>query len=81
MKKFIIIILIFLTGCIWTQKQVDYAKLCQADPACLDSAKKDAELAKLIFGIAYPVASGGAGALILAMSLWIRGRKKEKING
>ena len=79
MKRLILgAFLLSLAGCAWLGEQVDYQKLCQQDPVCLEDAKKDAELAKTIVGIAYPVAAAPVGAAVLALALWFRGRKKEK---
>jgi uncharacterized lipoprotein YmbA len=79
MKRITLIVsmLLMLGGCAYVQKQVDYAKLCQQDATCLSSAKSDAAMVQSVVGVAYPMASGAAGALVLAISLWIRGRKKE----
>lgn len=81
MKKFLLVlfILVGFSSCAWTTKQVDYAKACQEDVACLAEAKRDAELAKTIVGMAYPIAGAPVGAAVLAIVLWFRGRKiKEK---
>lgn len=48
-----------------------------SDPACMEQAKKDAELGKTIAGMAYPAAGAPVGAAILALALWYRGRKKK----
>ena len=74
---YVLAIIFTLAGCAWTKQQVDYAKLCQQDPQCLASAKGDAELVKTIVSVAYPVAAAPAGAAVLALALWIRGRKKK----
>lgn len=83
MRKFWLVatILLTLTGCAWTAKQVDYAKLCNEDPACLAQAKKDAGLVQTLVGFAYPAAAGAASTATLGLMLWWRGRKKEEKNG
>lgn len=78
MKRIMLLIaLLMLTSCAWVNKQVDYQKACMADATCLADAKKDAELAKTIVGTAYPIAGAPVGAAVLALALWIRGKKKE----
>ena len=79
MKKLLLLLLIVsFSGCAWLSKQVDYQKLCMADVACMAEAKKDADLAKNIVGMAYPVAGAPVGAAVLALALWFRGKKKEQ---
>jgi len=79
MKKTVIVLasLLMLSGCSFMAKQIDYQKECMADPTCLEQAKKDAELAKTIISMAYPVAGAPVGAAILAFALWFRGKKKK----
>jgi hypothetical protein len=79
MKNTIIAFLLFsVVGCAWLGEQVDYQKACLSDPACLESAKKDAELVKTVANAAFPGVGMIAGASVLALSLWFRGRKKKE---
>lgn len=81
MRKYILLVVFLgcLSGCAWLGQQVDYQKACMADAACMEQAKKDAELGKTIAGMAYPAAGAPVGAAILALALWFRGKKvKEK---
>lgn len=77
MKKLLIVLFLF-TGCAWVGKQVDYAKLCQQDEACLPDAKSKASLVTTIISAWNPIAGGVAGAGSLAMFLWIGGLMKKK---
>ena len=77
MKTLILISVLALSGCAFLGEQFDYQKACAADPVCLESAKKDAELVKSVVAVGYPAAAGIAGSLIFSLSLWLRGRKKE----
>jgi len=80
MKKLLILVAFStsLLGCAWLGQQVDYQKACMSDPVCLESAKKDAELVKTVADMAFPGAGAVAGAGILALALWFRGKKKEQ---
>lgn len=79
MKKYILLVVFCLSigGCSFLAEQYDYQQACMSDPACLEQAKKDAEFGKMIAGMAYPAAGAPVGAAILAIALWIRGRKKN----
>ncbi len=80
MKKLIIVSLLFFSfiGCAWLGQQVDYQKACMADPVCLEEAKRDAELARTLSNAAFPGVGAVAGAGVLALALWFRGRKKKE---
>ena len=82
MKKLLlgITFLMLLGGCAFLGKQYDYQQACMQDPTCLEQAKKDAEFGKTVAGMAYPAAGAPVGAAILALALWIRGKKKKKGN-
>ncbi len=79
MRQLLILLTICISfvGCAFLTKQIDYQKLCMSDVACLEQAKKDAELGRTIAGAAYPIAAMPVGAAILGLSLWFRGRKKK----
>lgn len=74
----IAVLLVSLAGCAWTGKQVDYARACASDPACLADAKDKAHFVNVLTAEAFPPAAGAAGALTLALALWWGGKKKEK---
>ena len=78
MKKtwLLISLLILLTGCAavskWTSAQAD----CAADPACLEQAKKYANVGSAVASPWGPVAGGAAASCIMFVALGILGMKK-----
>lgn len=81
MKQLVLLFAIFaLVGCS-TLKQAELDAInCMKDPVCYEMAKDRSELYKGIAGTVNPIAGGGVGATILAIGLWLGGRKKRKEN-
>jgi len=77
MKRSLLFLIVMLAGCAWLGEQVDYAALCNADPACLADAKSKAGLVGTVTGAFYPPIAGAATAAALYLALWWGGRKKK----
>ena len=77
MRQFILIsLLVVLSGCAavskWTMAQAD----CASDPACLDEAKRYAQVGQAVAQPWGPIAVGASGSCILFVALGILGLKK-----
>lgn len=78
-KLMLISFLVLLTGCAavskWTMAQAD----CASDPACLEQAKKYANVGQAVASPWGSVAGGAAASCIMFVALGILGmRKKNK---
>lgn len=80
-KTFLVLALLFLTGCAavgrWTQAQAE----CASDPACLEQARKYAKVGEAVASPWGPIAVGASGSCILFVALGILGMRKDKKNG
>jgi hypothetical protein len=67
---------LLLTGCAAVSKWTTAQANCAADPACLEEAKRYAQVGQAVASPWGPIAVGASGSCILFVALGILGLKK-----